>query len=329
MATIKDVAREAEVSVATVSRVINNSPKASENSVQVVKEAMQKLGYRPNANARALVNKSTNTVGILVGDVSDPFFGTLIKGVDNIARQYGKHILIGNGDHNSEDERKAIEELINNRCDSLIIHSKGLSDLELINYAKEVKGLVVINRYIPEIAARCISLDNYRGAYLATEFLIRNGHQHIGCISSSQKIEDASQRVDGYRQALIDNNIEINEDYLEFVEPNSEGGELAVTHLLAKNLPVTAIVAYNDYMAAGAMSVLDDNGINVPADIAIVGFDDGLIARYVRPKLTTIRYPIQQMAEQATKLSIALAKDEIMPESVVKFSPTLVKRMSV
>lgn len=139
MATIKDVAKLAEVSVATVSRVINKSPKASEAAIKAVTQAMQTLGYRPNANARALVSQSTNTIGVLVGDVSDPFFGAMIKSIDNIARQHGKHLLIGNGYHNADSEREVIELLINNRCDTLIIHSKSLSNAELIAFAKEVQ----------------------------------------------------------------------------------------------------------------------------------------------------------------------------------------------
>ncbi|MCG7587332.1 LacI family DNA-binding transcriptional regulator, partial [Photobacterium sp. OFAV2-7] len=141
MATIKDVAKEAGVSVATVSRVINKSPKASLKAIDAVNQAMRELGYRPNANARALVSQSTNTMGILVGDVSDPFFGALVKAVDGVARHNGKHLLIGNGYHHADTEREAIELLINSRCESLVIHSKGLSNDELIAFAQEVPGM--------------------------------------------------------------------------------------------------------------------------------------------------------------------------------------------
>jgi len=329
MATIKDVAREAGVSVATVSRVINKSPKASAKSIESVTKAMKLLGYRPNANARALVSQSTNTVGVLVGDVSDPFFGTLVKSVDEVAHTQGKHILIGNGYHDEQEERDAIELLINSRCDALVIHAKGLSDQTLIEYASEVKGLVVINRHIPELAERCISLDNYKGAYLATEYLIRQGHSNIACVASSHKIEDAEQRVAGYLAALKDNHISLSPSYIEYADPDSEGGEAAMTNLLTKSLPITGVVTYNDYMAAGALSIMEENGVKVPNDMSIIGFDDGLIARYVHPKLTTIRYPIKMMAEKAAHLALKLAQGvEVEPEPMI-FSPTLVRRVSV
>lgn len=329
MATIKDVAKEAGVSVATVSRVINKSPKASAASVDCVKAAMSKLGYRPNANARALVNQTTNTVGVLVSDVSDPFFGTAVKAIDNVAQNHGKHILICNGYHDPKLERDSIELLINSRCESLIIHSKSLTDNELIDFANEVPGMVLINRHIPELADRCISLDNRKGSYLATEFLIRHGHTNIACIASSHAIEDVEERIEGFIAAMKDNNLKVPKSNIEYGEPNSEGGEYAATNLLAKSVPFTAVVAYNDYMAAGAISIFEENGMKVPKEMSIVGFDDGLIARYIHPKLTTIRYPIQLMAEKAARLSLSLAKKENIEPEANRFSPTIVRRNSV
>ncbi|MGC9422859.1 substrate-binding domain-containing protein [Vibrio sp.] len=329
MATIKDVAKAAGVSVATVSRVVNKSPKASQSSIQAVTEAMKALGYRPNAAARALVSQSTNTMGVLVSDVSDPFFGTLIKAVDTIARENGKHLLIGNGYHNSHDERQALELLINNRCDALVIHAKGLSDDELIRYAEEVKGMVLINRHIPQLAKRCISLDNRKGAFLATEYLIRHGHCKIACIASSHNIEDTDERLQGYQAALTAYGIELPKSYIEYGDPNSDGGEIAMTNLLTKSLEITGVVAYNDHMAAGALATLEQNSIEVPNQISIVGFDDGLIARFVHPSLTTIRYPIEMMAERAARLALALSRDEVIEEETAIFTPTLVRRNSV
>ncbi|HCH51740.1 MAG TPA: LacI family DNA-binding transcriptional regulator [Proteus sp.] len=329
MATIKDVAKEAGVSVATVSRVINNSPKASRASIDVVNTAMQKLGYRPNAAARALVNQSTQTLGVLVHDVSDPFFGTLVKAVDNVARDAGKHILVCNGYHDAQDERQSIELLINSRCDGLVIHSKALGDDELLAYANEVKSMVLINRFIPEIAQRCVALDNYKGAWMATEHLIRQGHSKIAYISSTHNIEDTAQRLAGYKAALAAYKIDLPTSYIEYGEPEGEGGEKAMTHLLTKSIDFTAVVAYNDFMAAGALSVLDENEIPVPEKISVIGFDDVLIARYIHPRLTTVRYPVQMMAEQAATLAIRLSRGEILEQKQRIFSPTLVQRNSV
>ena len=328
MSTIKDVAKEANVSIATVSRVVNKSPKASKSAVEAVTKAMKKLGYRPNEAARALVSQKTNTIGVVVGDVSDPFFGLLIKTVDKIAYQNGKHTLIGNGYHQAQHERDAIELLIKNRCDTLIVHAKALSDEELIGYAKEVKGMVLINRYIEEMADRCISLDNYQGAYLATEHLIQKGHKQIACITSNHSIEDADARKLGYLAALSENNIELPESYIASGSPDAEGGIEAMRKLLKQSNSLTAVVAYNDYMAAGALSVAQECKIHVPDQLSIVGFDDGLIARYLYPRLTTVRYPIELMAEKAALLALKRVNQQAITPEQLNFSPKLVLRDS-
>ncbi|MCG9693886.1 substrate-binding domain-containing protein [Vibrio sp. Isolate22] len=330
MATIKDVAKEAGVSIATTSRVINNAPHTSETAITAVKAAMEKLGYRPNANARALVSKSSNAIGVLVNDVSAPFFGSMIKAIDTVASEQEKQLLIGSGYHDATKERNAINLLINSRCESLVVHSKGISDEELVKLANEVPGLVLINRIVPDIENRCIALDNRRGSYIATEYLIKNGHKHIGYICSSHNIEDAHDRLAGYLDALKDNGIEPRDEYIEYGEPDELGGEQAMVNLMAKNTDITAIATYNDYMAAGCLALLQENGIRIPEDMSVIGFDDGHIARFIYPRLTTIRYPIQVMANQAVKLSLQLASDEPKEQSEHKlFMPILVRRASV
>lgn len=328
MPTIKDVAKEANVSVATVSRVINKSPKASLLAVESVTKAMQKLGYRPNATARALVKRTSDTVGVLVADVSDPFFGAMVKAIDKVAREQGKQILIGNGYHNADDERRALELLINSRCEAIIVHAKKLSDAELIAYVQEIPSMVVINRYIEQIASRCVALDNAKGAYLATTFLIEQGHCQIACIASAKEIEDSHSRIAGYKQALQDQQIPLDDDLIQYANPDSDGGEIAMQALLAKRVPFTAAFAYNDNMAAGALAALDEQGIIVPQQMSLVGFDDGIIARLLRPRLTTVQYPIDNMAEFATRLALAQNSAELKVVKPRVFSPALIKRNS-
>ncbi|MGR5218608.1 substrate-binding domain-containing protein [Vibrio parahaemolyticus] len=329
MATIKEVAKEAGVSIATTSRVINNAPHTSEAAIIAVKQAMKKLGYRPNANARALVSKSSNTIGILVHDVSAPFFGAMVKAIDSVACDQGKQILIGSGYHDPVKERNAINLLIGSRCASLVIHSKGLSDEELTELAHEIPGMMVINRSVPTIADRCIALDNFKGAYLATEFLIKNGHRKIGYIASNHDIDDAHDRKAGYLAALRDHDIAAHEEFIESGEPDEIGGEQAMVNLLAKNLSLTAVATYNDDMAAGCLALIQENGIRIPEDMSVIGFDDGLIARFIYPRLTTIRYPIQVMAKQAVleALDRAAGKEVVREQNL--FAPILVKRSSV
>ncbi len=329
MATIKDVARLAGVSVATVSRVINNSPKASDASRQSVNSAMEQLNYHPNANARALAQQATETLGLVVGDVSDPFFGAVAKAVEHVAYHTGNFLLIGNGYHNEKKERQAIEQLLRHRCAALVVHAKKIPDSDLIPLLHQVPGMVLINRIVPGYEHRCVALDDRHGAWLATRHLIQQGHTQIGFICSTHNISDAEDRLQGYYDALEEHGLPVNDRLVTFGEPDESGGELAMTEMLGRNKQVTAVACYNDSMAAGAMGVLSDNGIDVPNSISLIGFDDILVSRYVRPRLTTIRYPVVTMATQAAELALALANNQPLPEITHLFSPTLVRRHSV
>lgn len=232
MATIKDVARLAGVSVATVSRVINGSPKASENSRLAVRKAMENLQYHPNANARALAQQSTETIGLVVGDVSDPFFGAMVKSVDDVAWQTGNFLLIGNGYHNEQKERQAIEQLMRHRCAALVVHAKIISDQELSGLMNQIPGMVLLNRIIPGFESRCVALDDRSGARLACRHLIQQGHQQIAFICSDHRISDASDRLLGYQDALLEQGLDYHERLVAYGEPDELGGEVAITELL-------------------------------------------------------------------------------------------------
>lgn len=329
MVTIKDVAKAAGVSVATTSRVINNAPHTSRKAQESVQLAMKQLGYRPNVNARALVCQSNYSVGVLVNNLSSPFFGTMVDAIDEVVTQHNKQLLVGSGLHQAEKEAHAIELLADSGCQSLIVHSKGLSDAQLRAYLEEFPGMIILNRMLAGAEHRCIALDNFKGAYQATEYLINQGHTEIGYLCSAHDIEDARDRLAGHLAALREHHIPTNENYVAYGEPNEKGGEQAMMELMAKNLPLTAIANYNDDMAAGCMSVLHENNIKIPEQISVIGFDDSHIAQYLYPKLTTMHYPIKLMAEQAAKDALKLAAGETELSDCRLYSPTLVRRYSV
>ncbi|STT78861.1 LacI family transcriptional repressor [Klebsiella pneumoniae] len=194
---------------------------------------------------------------------------------------------------------------------------------------KQIPGMVLINRILPGYETRCVALDDRYGAWLATRHLIQQGHTRIGYLCSNHDISDAEDRLQGYYAALEESGLPCNDRLVTFAEPDESGGEQAMTELLGRGRHFSAVACYNDSMAAGAMGVLNDNGIDVPREISLIGFDDVLISRYVRPRLTTVRYPIFTMATQAAELALALAEQRPAPEITHLFSPTLVRRHSV
>lgn len=329
MITIRDVARQAGVSVATVSRVLNNSALVSQETREAVMKAVAQLGYRPNANAQALATQVSDTIGVVVMDVSDAFFGALVKAVDVVAQQHQKYVLIGNSYHEAEKERHSIEVLIRQRCNALIVHSKALSDEELAGFMEQIPGMVLINRVVSGYAHRCVSLDNVSGAVMATRMLLNHGHQRVGYLASSHQIEDNDMRREGWVKALAEQGIVAPDAWVGIGSPDMQGGEAAMVELLSRNQQLTAVFAYNDSMAAGALTALKDNGIAVPHHLSLIGFDDIPIARYTDPQLTTVRYPIASMARLATELALMGAAGKLDPEATHCFMPTLVRRHSV
>ncbi len=330
MATIKDVARVAGVSVASVSRVLNNGPKVSKATIEKVTRVMQELNYSPNANARALVTQKSTTLGVVIPDLVDPFFASLAQGVEQVARQKNMQLLLSTGLVTAETEMQAINLLIERRCDVMVVHSKKLSDQALIELANKVPGLVLIDRYIEEIAQRCVWLDNLEGGKIAARHLLALQHQSFACISSKYQIDDPLLRLQGFQNELQSVGIAIETDLIEFGEPTLQGGEIATQKLLASGKNFSALFVYNDAMAIGAISTLEDNGFKVPSDISVLGFDDVLLSRYSRPKLSTLNYPVEEMAMQAANIGINLvAKQPIITnDKSCKHIPRLVKRES-
>jgi LacI family transcriptional regulator len=330
MATIKDVAKLAGVSVGTASRVLNNSPQISVHSYNAVHNAVRQLGYRKNAMAKALVRSKSETIGVLVSDVGVPFFGALVKGVDNVARQNGRHVLVANGYHDAHQEKEMLELLLSNGCKSIVVHSKGLSDDVLSRYCQEAPALVLINRHLPTARERCLYLNNFQGSLDACNELIAKGHRQIAYVCSNEDIPDARERLQGYKAAMDNAGLRFDINNVYFGEPTDEGGRVATKALIHSGKRYSAIATYNDSMASGTLECLQDNGISLPRQISVIGFDNEYIAGHLYPKLTTMAYPISHMATCAAQLALDLESGmPVKADMTHEFKPTLVQRKSV
>ncbi len=328
MATIKDVAGRAHVSVATVSRVLNGSAKVSEQTRRAVLEACRELSFYLNANAKALARQDSHIIGATVPDLADPYFGTMIRACERAAQPLGCTLMAIQGFHDAKREEQAIISLISHQCRGLIIHAMSMTDEALRDYMERIPYMVLINRTIEGVEERCINIDNVKGEYLAVKELITQGHRKIAYIGSSHKIPDSKERLQGYKLALQEAGIPFDPDLIALDEPYLEGGTQAAIALLQRKVKFTAVSCYNDFMAAGVMSVLCEAGFKIPQDVSVAGFDDLFLASCLIPKLTTVRHPVEEMARRAVLLSSALYAHE-EPEPMPKFEVSLVKRQSV
>ena len=306
MATIKDVSRLANVSISTVSRVINKSSKVSPDKVEAVMKAMAELNFQPNSFAQALVNKKSNCIGVLVGDLcGGPFFAQMMRGIENVILPANKFVIVMSGKHEHDREKNSIDALLLRRCDALVVHSKALSDEELIEISRSDVPIVFVNRLIPTLEDRCVWVDISAGMETAVNHLLKQGHKRIAYIASDEvNNQDAKDRRDGYRRALDNAGIEFDKDLVSLAFPDEIGGHNAIESLLMRDVGFTAFVAYNDAMAVGAVSALTENNINVPNEVSAIGFDNNLITNFIKPKLTTVRYPIEEVGETAAKLAL-------------------------
>lgn len=329
MATIKDVAKAAGVSIATVSRVVNNGPKVGNKTRERVLKLMAELGYTPNANARALVTQKSKTLGVVIPELNDPFFSALASEVEKVAQEQGMQLLLSTGKLTAESELKAIQLLVGQRCENIVAHSKLLDDETLIDLCNKLPGLILIDRHIEAIKERCIWLDNLEGGTIAGRHLMSQGHIKLAYINSNYQIDDPKLRLQGFKNVIETEGVRLEDNLITSAEPSLRGGEIAAQHLLAANLPFSAVFVYNDAMAIGAISVFEDNGFKVPEDISVIGFDDVLLSQYSRPKLTTLNYPIKLMARHAAELALANNKPESKITQAHKYIPSLIKRNSV
>ena len=329
MANIKDVAKLAGVSISTVSRVVNNSAGVAKDKSDAVQRAMRDLNYQPNTFAKALVSNKSDTIGVLVGNLSEPFFGQMMQGVENVAHQYNKQLVVSAGHHNAALEREAIQSLINRRCDALIIHAKALTDYQLMELLENQPASVLINRQIPDIKDQCVYLNNRNMGKLVTDYLIQHGHSEIATIMANEATIDSTDRQQGYQDTLAAHGVIHDPKLIRSAPATPLGAYEATLDLLDSKIPFSAIFAFSGVMCTGVMKALRERKVQVPGDVSVIGVGDGTLCHYLNPVLTIGHYPILDMATSAAELAVALCDKKLPKPEVLSFKPKIMSGETV
>lgn len=304
MATIKDVAKAAGVSLSTASYALNGSSKISEATRNKVLEVARRLNYQKNGLATDLKRSSTKTIALILSDMSGPYYTELIRGVQETALENGYDLIACSSFGGNEST--AIKFLREKRVDGVIISAHNLQDEPILQSARPSFPIVVLDRYLQSEHIYNVLVDNERGGYLATEHLIQNGCKRIAHISNTSNSYDHKLRYKGYMQALRDYNLESPSNLNINGKFTIDGGYTATKLLIAQsNLP-DAIFYGNDEMAIGGVKAFKEAGIRVPEDISIIGFDDIYLVEHMNPPLTTIRQPKYEAGSLAAHLILQL-----------------------
>jgi len=327
LVTIKDVAREAGVSVATVSRVWNDAAFVSPETRQRVSEIAARLGYSPHGAARSLITRTTHALGVLLPDLYGEFFSEIIRGIDHTAQADGYHILVSSS-HDSKDEIDAALRSMRGRVDGMIIMSPDLEAQRTLHALQGSFPVVLLNGGAESKAFDTITIENHEGASAMVRHLVQRGHRRIAMIAGPERNYDAAERLRGYRSALGESGIAPDPAFVLAGDFSELSGHRAARAMLALDPRPTAIFAANDSMAIGALSALREAGLRVPEDIAVAGFDDIPMARYMNPPLSTVHVDISKLGERATTLLLSSLQNGERPRKQLQLATNLVIRSS-
>jgi LacI family transcriptional regulator len=310
--TIDDIAREAGVSPSTVSRVINGSKRVASDKQARVLAVIEQHNYAPNAVARGLVRGRSMTIGVLMQDISSPFFAQIIAGIERGLERAAYWPIFASthwrADH-QEHEIRSLKLLMERQVDGLIVLASSIPDDELRAVAQQIP-LIVVARRIAGIEDQCLYIDNEGAGQRATRYLIGLGHTSIAHITGALGHPDAADRLAGYQRALIEAGLGVTESLIVQGQLTEDSGVRAIETLLGRGDRFTAVFAGNDQMAYGAMLGLYNHGYRIPEDVSLVGFDDQLLSAYTLPPLTTVRQPSVAMGEAAALGLLRLLQDQ-------------------
>jgi len=326
---MKDVAELARVSVSTVSHVMNGTRRVSEETRGDVLAAVEELSYKPNLLAKGLKTRRTYTIGLLIPDIQNSFFTSVVRGVEDVALSCGYHLFLCNTDEDPGREEEYITELAKKRVDGLMVAPSARRGSHFGRLRDEGVPFVFLDRDVEGVDADVVSVDNRTGMRLIAEHLVGLGHQRIGMISGPLDKASGYERHLGLRDALADLGVELEDSLVRFGDFRTSGGREGAGELLDLPSPPTALVTANNQMTLGALLTVNEMGLDVPGDLSVVGFDDPEWAPLTGPPLTTLAQPIYEMGVRAARMLLEGIEDGPDEESRrVLLEPWLVVRES-
>ncbi|HYL34606.1 MAG TPA: LacI family DNA-binding transcriptional regulator [Bryobacteraceae bacterium] len=325
--SIKDIARKADVSHSTVSRALRNSPLVNRETAERIRKIAKESDFRVSAIGRSLATGRTNTLGAVATTIEDPFVAEVLSGAEDAANAHGYSLILANSKANPDRELKVVHSFEERRVDGIIVLDSRVGSVYIPMLARMKVPIVLINSQHPGEFVHSISIDNVAASQMATRYLVHLGHTRIAYLGKRGGYQSDAERAAGYRQALEAAGIPERPELMVYGDGKPESGRNAMDQLLSLAEIPTAVFCYNDLLAIGALSAIRQNGLLVPDDVSIVGFDDLEIASYTHPPLTTIRQPKHQMGRAATEMLLNLLQESIA-SSVRKVQGELIVRES-
>lgn len=328
--TIREIANMAGVSVTTVSQILNNKgSRFSEATKKKVLEIVEEYQYKPDFFASNIITRHSKTIGMIVPDVTDFFFSKVVEGVETYLNSLGYMILLCNSKHSEEKETKYVTELLHRSVDGIILATPNVlpEDHVLKKHRQSDFPVVLIDRGINTRDEGQLLVEEFEGASQAVEYLIANGHQHIGMLKETHGYYQLTERLAAYRAVLEKHQLPVNEDYIQSGELTLKGGYRAAKEVL-KNKEVTAIFCGNDEMAIGAYQAIYEKNLRIPEDISVIGFDGLEISEYLAPSLTTVYQPAFDIGYYAAKFLVEAIHEEVEKIPNKTFETTFIERNS-
>lgn len=331
MATLRDVAREADVSVSTVSRVFNEPDKVKDDTRIRVQHAVEALDYRPSRVARRLrlENGLAHMLGLVLPDIQNPFFADVARGVEDVAQENGYTVIVNNSDEDLARQKLCLETLRTESVDGVIVPPVREVDSDIEALVASGIPVVCVDRRMKTIAYDTIVSDNVQGAYEAVSHLIAHGHRRIGLIGGIPWLSTSKERRGGYELALAEHGIELNAALIHEGDSRQESGRSMAEQLLNLDDPPTAIFSGNNLMTLGALEAIHLRGRRIPEDISIVAYDDVPWALALNPPLTAVRQPGHEMGRRAAEMLLQRISEPNRSPTLVTLQPKLIVRKSV